>query len=209
MRRLELAHLLRAAADIAEDPDILVIGSQAILGSFWEDALPEVAWMSTEADLAFLNDEHGRKADLVDGAIGEMSLFHRVNAYYAQGVEISTALLPDGWRERVVSFEARSAEPAQAVCLERHDVVISKLAAMREKDRMFAIALIDAGLVDVAILLERVDHLTAADPLGASQREAVAGVRGEDARCDLMRGPMTSGCAAIGQGRRAGAGHRS
>ena len=165
MRRLELAHLLRAAADIAEDPDILVIGSQAILGTFWEDALPEVAWMSTEADLAFLNDENGRKADLVDGAIGEMSLFHRVNAYYAQGVEISTAMLPDGWRERVVTFEAWSAEPAKAVCLERHDLVISKLAAMREKDRLFAIALIDAGLVDLTILLERADQLTAADPL--------------------------------------------
>ena len=159
------AHLLRAAADIAEDPDILVIGSQAILGSFWECALPEVAWMSAEADLAFLNDENGRKADLVDGAIGEMSLFHRVNAYYAQGVEISTALLPDGWRERVVPFDARSAEPAQAVCLERHDLVISKLAAMREKDRLFAIALIDAGLVELTILLERADELTAADPL--------------------------------------------
>ena len=112
-----------------------------------------------------LNDENGRKADLVDGAIGEMSLFHRVNAYYAQGVEISTALLPDGWRERVVPFDARSAEPAQAVCLERHDLVISKLAAMREKDRLFAIALIDAGLVELTILLERADELTAADPL--------------------------------------------
>ncbi len=28
-----------------------MIGSQAILGTFWEDALPEVAWLSVEADI--------------------------------------------------------------------------------------------------------------------------------------------------------------
>jgi hypothetical protein len=34
VRRRDLEHLLRAAADIAEDDQILVIGSQAILGQF-------------------------------------------------------------------------------------------------------------------------------------------------------------------------------
>ena len=56
MTRNELAHVLRAAARIADDPSILVIGSQSILGSFDEDELPEVAWVSTEVDLAFLDD---------------------------------------------------------------------------------------------------------------------------------------------------------
>jgi hypothetical protein len=59
MRREELAHLLRAAARIAADGDILVVGSQAILGSFAEDELPEVAWLSVEADLAFLHEDSG------------------------------------------------------------------------------------------------------------------------------------------------------
>ena len=49
MRRDELAHLLRAAATIAGDGHILVIGSQAILGSHSEEELPEVAWPSIEA----------------------------------------------------------------------------------------------------------------------------------------------------------------
>ena len=34
MTRSELEHLIRAAADIANDDDIVVIGSQAILGQF-------------------------------------------------------------------------------------------------------------------------------------------------------------------------------
>lgn len=76
MTRNELAHVLRAAARIADDPRILVIGSQSILGSFDEEELPEVAWLSTEADLAFLDDPEAKKADSVDGAIGELSPFH-------------------------------------------------------------------------------------------------------------------------------------
>lgn len=78
---------------------------------------------------------------------------------------MTTAVLPDGWRERVVAFAARSAEPAAAVCLDPYDLVISKLVAMREKDVGFATALLQAGLLDVGTLRARADLLTAADPL--------------------------------------------
>lgn len=155
MRRRELAHVLRAAARITDDPDILVIGSQSILGTFWEDQLPEEAWMSIEADVAFFDDPDTAKADMVDGAIGELSPFHRTNTYYAQGVEVGTAVLPAGWQERLVRFDDRSADPAAARCLERHDLVVSKLIARREKDYAFSFALIAGGLVDLDILLER------------------------------------------------------
>jgi hypothetical protein len=40
VNRDQLAHVLRAVARIAGDSDILVIGSQSILGSYPEDALP-------------------------------------------------------------------------------------------------------------------------------------------------------------------------
>ena len=155
MRRSELAHILRAAATITDDPEILVIGSQSILGSFWEDELPEEAWMSVEADVAFFDDPDATKADMVDGAIGELSDFHQNNTYYAQGVEIEIAILPEGWRGRLVRFDSLSALPAAAMCLERHDLVVSKLAARREKDMEFSFALIAAGLVDLQVLLER------------------------------------------------------
>lgn len=170
MTREELAHILRAAARIADDPHILVIGSQAILAAYSEDVLPAPSWMSMEADIAFLDDPDAVKADLVDGAIGELSGFHELNAYYAQGVEVSTAILPDGWRERVIPFSARSSEPATAVCLEPHDLVVSKLVAMREKDRIFALALVRAGLVDLSTLKERALLLANATGL---QRRAV------------------------------------
>jgi hypothetical protein len=151
--------VLRAASGIADDPDILVIGSQSILGTSDESALPVEATRSMEADVAFRSDPDASKADRVDGAIGEGSDFHAMYAYYAQGVSVNTAVLPEGWEERVVSFERADALPSHAVCLEAHDLVVSKLVADREKDREFAAALIRAGLVDPELLLERAEAL--------------------------------------------------
>jgi len=56
MNQEQLAHVLRAAAKIAGDPGILVIGSQAILGSFDDPELPVEATRSVEADLVFFDD---------------------------------------------------------------------------------------------------------------------------------------------------------
>jgi hypothetical protein len=123
MRREELAHILRAAAKIVEDPEILVIGSQSILGTYWEDELPAEAWVSIEADVAFFDDPDEDKALMVDGSIGELSPFHETHAYYAQGVSVSTAILPSGWRDRLVPFDSDSALPATAMCLNPHDLV--------------------------------------------------------------------------------------
>ena len=165
MRREELAHLLRAAAKIVNDSEILVVGSQAILGSYREEDLPEVAWLSVEADLAFFDPERGeQKANQVDGAIGELSQFHETYRYYAPGVDLYTAKLPDGWEQRLVNFKPKSAEPARARCLDKHDLVISKLVAMREKDQEFAVALLRENLVDLNVLKARAAGLSCVPP---------------------------------------------
>ena len=94
MKREQLEHLLRAASSIVGDRDILVVGSQAVLGSIPDERLPSEATTSIEADLAFLDDPVDEKADQVDGAIGELSQFHETHGYYAQGVSVVTAILP-------------------------------------------------------------------------------------------------------------------
>jgi hypothetical protein len=76
MKRDQLEHVLRAASQIADDPDILVIGSQSVLGAIAEERLPLAATASIEVDVAFFDDPEDRKADRVDGAIGELSTFH-------------------------------------------------------------------------------------------------------------------------------------
>lgn len=168
MRRDQLAHILRAAATIVEDGDILVIGSQSILGSFDEDDLPDRAVASIEADIAFFDDPDASKADLVDGAIGELSPFHELHKIYGQGVEFQTATLPPSWRDRLIRFVRHDTGDAHAYCLEPHDLVISKLIAGREKDLEFTRALLDAGLVSHDVLGQRLEEIKAGGALEPS-----------------------------------------
>jgi len=170
MKRDELAHILRAASRIVGEHDIVVIGSQSILGSFTEDQLPEPAVASIEADLAFLDDPDNRKSDEVDGAIGEDSQFHATFGYYGQGVSVSTATLPAGWHDRIVVFDTADTEPGRGLCLEPHDLVVSKLVAGREKDFEFASALLRAGLIDSELLKQRAELL---DTVPAVRRRVV------------------------------------
>jgi hypothetical protein len=165
MRREHLEHVLRAASQIAGDPDVLVIGSQSVLGAIPEERLPPAATASIEVDVAFFDDPDDRKADQVDGAIGELSAFHETFGYYAQGVSVSTAVLPAGWRDRLVLVETSSTAPGRGYLLDPHDCVVSKLVAGREKDYHFANALIEHGLIDPAVLAERAETVEVSDAL--------------------------------------------
>lgn len=170
MNRQQLAHLLRSACRIADDADVLVIGSQSILGSFEEDDLPPEATASLEADIAFLDDPAREKANKVEGAIGEMSTFHEEFGIYAEGVHIDVASLPEGWKERLVHWDLESSKPARPLFLEPHDLAISKLAAGRPKDLEFVLALIRRGLLNVAELRERASMLPAGLDRRVSER---------------------------------------
>ncbi|MGH8255114.1 MAG: hypothetical protein ACRET0_02770 [Steroidobacteraceae bacterium] len=86
MKRSELEHLIRAAGRIAGDTELVVIGSQAILGQFPEAS--GVLAVSAEADLFPLH--RPERTELVDGAIGEGSPFHRKFGYYPQGASMNT-----------------------------------------------------------------------------------------------------------------------
>lgn len=164
MTHEQLEHVLRAASEVTAEIDVLVIGSQAILGSIAHERLPIEATTSIGADLAFFDDPDDSKADQVDGGIGELSKFHETFGYYAQGVSVSTAVLPTGWRERLVTLSSAGTGAARGHCLEAHDCVVSKLVAYREKDRAFAAALLRDGLVNPDLLIERIELLPGVDP---------------------------------------------
>jgi hypothetical protein len=172
VNRQQLAHVLRAACAVADDPDVLVLGSQSILGSFDEDELPPEATASIEADIAFLNDPDRHKADRVDGAIGELSAFHDTNGVYAEGIHVIAATLPEGWQNRLVGWGLKSSHPARPRFLDPHDLAVAKLAAGREKDKAFVSALIGVGLLDVTVIRRRARMLSdEADPRIAQRIE--------------------------------------
>ena len=119
MTREQLAHVLRTVAKIANDPDVLVIGSQSILGSYPEDELPPEATGSMEVDTAFLADPEDVKSDTVDVNIGEFSEFHHEFGYYSQGVSVRTGVFPAGWAERLVVFKRQLLDRGVACALNR------------------------------------------------------------------------------------------
>jgi len=170
MNRVQLAHVLRAAARVAGDEHILVLGSQAILATHDAGDLPESVTLSMEVDVAFFEDDGEVKSDIVDGALGEGSMFHQEFGYYGQGVSVSTAVLPTGWEGRLVGFAPLDSQPADAVCLDLVDLIVAKLVAGREKDLAFASDLLAAGHVDATELRERAELLQV---VGAVRRRVV------------------------------------
>jgi hypothetical protein len=105
MKRHQLEHVLRAASQIVEQRDFLVIGSAAILGTYGDEVLPIEASRSEEADLAPFDDPTGEKSAALEGSLGQLSMFHATFGYYADGVDFTTATAPDGWEERLIPFE--------------------------------------------------------------------------------------------------------
>lgn len=159
MNREELEHVLRAAGVVVQRPHFIVIGSQSVLGSFSEDQLPYEAVRSIEVDVVVADDPDETNLRMIDRNIGEDSDFHQMYGMYAEGVSLNTAVLPEGWKRRLVKFQPPTLAPVQALCLEPHDCVASKMVAGREKDYEFAEAMLEQGLVKPDTLRKRIDLL--------------------------------------------------
>ena len=162
MRRDQFDHVLRAAAAIADETEFVVIGSQALLGVVQNP--PEELLVSVELDLYPLKDP--AKADLIDGSIGELSPFHETFGYHAHGVGPETAVLPAGWRERLVAYRSQG---VVAHCLSLEDLAVSKLAAGRPKDLEYVQVLLKTGFLERSAVRELASSLK--EPMPAAVRE--------------------------------------
>jgi hypothetical protein len=151
MTREQLEHIIRAAGVIADVADLIVIGSQAILGEF--PNAPAELLLSNEADV--YPSAYPERSDLIDSTIGEGSPFQKSFGYYAHGVGEATAILPDGWRDRLILVTGENTRFVRGWCLEVHDLAIAKYAAGREKDRDFTRALARHRMVRRDLLEQR------------------------------------------------------
>lgn len=179
MRRAQLEHLIRAAADVADDDDIVVVGSQAILGQF--PHAPRSMLVSQEADV--FPRGHPERADAIDGALGDGSQFHATFGYYAHGVGPETAKAPAGWEARLIAVCNQNTGGATGWCLEAHDLVLAKCVAGRDRDWQFVGDALDHRLVDLARLPGLVTDL----PISA-------------ARTDRIRRSLQGRIARVGRG---------
>src|SRR5437763_17130370 len=129
MQRADLEDVVAAAAEATGEPELVVVGSQAILGSF--PNAPASMLRSMEADLYPLR--RPEKADEIDGSLGDGSWFHRTHGYYAHGVGPETASAPAGWEARLVRVEiplrAASQRRAVALRLAPHALLLAQAVA--------------------------------------------------------------------------------
>jgi hypothetical protein len=115
MRRDQLEHAIRTACQIIGRREVIVVGSQSILGTFREEQLSADATMSVEIDILPIADDNAeteRLADLIEGVAGEFSPFEELHGFSIDGVDLSTSALPTGWRDRLVKVQnANTAAP--------------------------------------------------------------------------------------------------
>ena len=137
--------------------------------------------MSIEVDILPIADDNAETArltDLIEGVAGELPPFEELHAFSIDGVDLDTSILPEDWRDRLVKVQNPNTAPPAGQpqftgwCLNKEDLCVAKLCALREKDQNFVAALIRADLVDIGTIHDR---LTALDPRHALAAERAIG----------------------------------
>ncbi len=117
MKKRQVDHVLRAAGRITGEKQFIIIGSQSLHGKY-----PDVAddiLRSFEVDLIAKRDPS--RSEWLN-VIGQDSQFHEQFGYYADPVDENTALLPKGWKARLVNLPEGETDGVRGLCLDPHDL---------------------------------------------------------------------------------------
>lgn len=154
MNRRELEHAIRAACDALGTSEVIVVGSQAILGEF-PDA-PRELRQSAEADIwvAELAEEEVEQLN----SLGFGSDFHIEFGFFLDPVGPGTALMPPDWRTRAITVTIPDRD-VRGVCPEAHDLAISKLARGDEKDLEFVAAMLFHRMIRERFVRQRLESM--------------------------------------------------
>ena len=164
MKKQQLDHVLRAAGRITGEKQFLIIGSQSLHGKFPD--LPDDIVRSAEVDLIAKNI--GDRTEWLN-VIGQDSPFHETFGYYADPVDEATAVLPKGWKGRLVNLPPGETGGVTGLCLDPHDLAIAKYVAWREKDLIFTRELARRGIVTRDRLLALIEDT----PVNEKTRERI------------------------------------
>jgi hypothetical protein len=151
-----LQHIIRAAQALAEDRDILVLGSASLLASFPELGNAESPLAATyDADLC-PDPFDELTGTMLNEALGENRAYYLRHGYHADILrDTIQKTLPAGWRERLVSVPGCAAAHA----LEPHDLAAVKLLVGRPKDISLLVYLHAVSLIDTEVVRTRLDLL--------------------------------------------------
>ncbi len=153
MRRSQLEHALRASKEITGEKDFIVIGSCSILGQYPKKG-EFLTRLTKEIDI--YPREKPEKSEMLE-ALGELSPFMSTHGFYVDPVGPTTAVLPEGWKKRLVKVSNENTNQAVGWCIDVHDLAVAKLAAHREKDLEFIEELFLEKLAKPEIVRQRME----------------------------------------------------
>lgn len=171
MKKRQVDHVLRAAGRITGERQFIIIGSQSLHGRH-----PDVAddiLRSFEVDL--IAKRNPSRSEWLN-VIGQDSHFHEQFGYYADPVDESTAVLPKGWKARLVNLLEGETDGVRGLCLDPHDLAIAKYVAGRDKDLIFTRELATRGLV----AQDRLKVLLDETPVSEKVRDRIRNQMGRD-----------------------------
>ena len=165
MKKQQVDHVLRAVGRITGEKQFIIIGSQSLHGKY-PDLADDIV-RSAELDLIAKRD--ASRADWLN-VIGQDSKFHEQFGYYADPVDEATAILPKGWKSRLVNLSAGDTGGVTGLCLDPHDLAIAKYAARRHKDIVFTRELASRGIVSNDRLLALLDQTPVSEQIRQRMR---------------------------------------
>ena len=154
MNLAALQHLVASAQALADDCEIIVLGSASLLASFPDLGNDTGPLTSTyDADICPSPFDE-TTAVMLNQALGESQAFHLRHGYHADILRPAIyETLPPGWRERVIAVPDCKA----AFALEPHDLAAVKMLVARPKDIALVRILHGAGLLNSALVEQRLD----------------------------------------------------
>ncbi|QCI67582.1 DUF6036 family nucleotidyltransferase [Phreatobacter stygius] len=163
MRRSRIDHLLRAAADVTGQRRFVLIGSGAVIAR--SQNLPGNMMATPEIDIYAADAEDVEAmSEQIDGSIGQNSAFHNEYGYYGDGVSPETAKMPRDWQDRAIEYHGPDCPGVIAIVPEENDIALAKLVAWREKDQVWLIHGLNAGILHLQTMADRLNQLPDTDP---------------------------------------------
>ncbi len=133
----------------------VIVGSQAVFAL--TDFPPEIVRRSVECDFLLLDQSFGFRSEITE-TLGMFSDYQETTGFYADVLGRATVVLPENWESRLVELKDEKGS-AIALCVEIHDVAVSKLIAGREKDFEFLQTAFQADYLQVEEFLRRVETI--------------------------------------------------
>jgi hypothetical protein len=166
-----LQHLVRSVRTLAEDCQVIVLGSASLLASF-----PELGEGSEPLAVTYDADLCPQPFDettalMIHESLGESGAFHLRHGYHVDVLRDSIfETLPPGWRERLVPVPGCEG----AAALDPHDLAATKLLVGRAKDISLVRHLGITGRLSRHLVVQRLDAIPKAERLILTSSQALA-----------------------------------